>query len=51
MPSTAIAAAKNKWKRIKHKYKVHTPEYYAKKLARQIGKEKQIAINKSMRKH
>lgn len=50
MPGTAVASRKNSWKRIKHKYKVHTKEYYAKKLASIITKKKEMQTRKSLSK-
>lgn len=50
MPSTAVAARINSWKRIAHRYKKHTREYYAKKQSNALTKAKLIASRKAFSK-
>ena len=51
MPGTAVASRKNSWKRIAHKYKVHTEAYYAKREAFKLAKARKMAMNRAMSKH
>jgi hypothetical protein len=51
MPSTAVAARKRSWARIKHRYPVHSAAFYAQKQASALAKMKQMALNKAKSKH
>lgn len=48
MPSTAVASRKNSWKRISHRYKTHTREYYEKRMHNMLAKQRKMALNKAM---
>jgi hypothetical protein len=47
MPSTAVAARKRSWERIKHRYSKKDASTYAKRRAQAAAKERQIALNKA----
>jgi len=49
MPSTAVAAAKNSWKRIKHKYKVKDAGKMRAREIQKMEKLKRMAQNKANR--